>query len=127
MHGKLDIAFVPSGFAAGFDALRPRATDLVVALTSLRALVASLEDVEHSKRGAGRPKDRRYLETVGRLRPPGTPPTSCRRADAPTGNRGAVACGRVGVGLEKVDKPGSMTRGRRARRGASLRPRSRTT
>lgn len=76
VHGKLDIAFVPSGFAAGFDALRPRATDLVVALTSLRALVAALEDVEHSKRLAGRPKDRRYLEAVGRLRPPGTPPTS---------------------------------------------------
>lgn len=70
IHGKLDIAFAPAGFAAGYDALRPRASELVVALTSLRTLVAALEDVEHSKRLAGRPKDLRYLESVGRLQPP---------------------------------------------------------
>jgi hypothetical protein len=69
-HGKLDITFTPSGFPTGYDELRRRAQCRPVANTSLQAPVAALEDIEHSKRVAGRPKDRSYLMAVGRLHPP---------------------------------------------------------
>jgi hypothetical protein len=69
-HGKLDITFAPAGFTAGYEQLRHRATALHVAQTSMTLPVAALEDVEHSKRTAGRPKDRDYLTQVGRLDPP---------------------------------------------------------
>lgn len=74
--GRLDIAFAPSGFPAGYEQLQRRARPLRVAQTSLTVAVAALADVEHSKRVAARPKDRRYLQAVGRLRaprPPGSP------------------------------------------------------
>jgi hypothetical protein len=41
-----------------------------VAATTVTVSVASLTDVEHSKRTADRPKDRAYLEQVGRLDEP---------------------------------------------------------
>lgn len=71
--GKLDIAFAPSGFASGYAQLQRRAATLPVAQTTITALVAALADVEHSKRVAARPKDRRYLQAVGRLRAPQPP------------------------------------------------------
>jgi len=61
---------VSAGFTAGYEQLRHRATALRVAQTSMTLLVAALEDVEHSKHTAGRPKDRAYLTQVGRLDPP---------------------------------------------------------
>jgi hypothetical protein len=69
-HGKLDITFHPSGFPTGYAQLRVRATPHEVAQTSVTVRVAALEDVEHSKRTADRPKDRDYLTRVGRLQPP---------------------------------------------------------
>lgn len=60
-HGKLDITFYPSGFPAGYEQLRVRAKPREVAQTSVTVRVAALEDVEHSKRTADRPKDRDYL------------------------------------------------------------------
>ncbi|MGI8729215.1 MAG: hypothetical protein ACR2LK_04395 [Solirubrobacteraceae bacterium] len=68
--GKLDITFQPAGFARGFDQLSERAEARQVALTSITVKVAALDDVEHSKRTADRPKDRAYLARAGRLRPP---------------------------------------------------------
>lgn len=41
-----------------------------VAETSIEVQVAALNDVEHSKRTADRPKDRTYPIRVGRLQPP---------------------------------------------------------
>jgi len=70
MYGKLDVTFHPSGFPDGYEQLRPRARGLRVAQPSVTVRVAALEDVEHSKRIANRPKDRDYLARVGRLRPP---------------------------------------------------------
>lgn len=69
-HGKLDITFHPSGFPAGYEQLRVRAKPREVAQTSVTVRVAALEDVEHSKRIADRPKDRDYLTRVGRLQAP---------------------------------------------------------
>lgn len=69
-HGKLDITFHPSGFPDGYDQLRPRAERRQVAQTSITVRVAALDDVEHSKRTADRPKDRDYLIRVGRLQAP---------------------------------------------------------
>lgn len=76
--GKLDIAFAPSGFSSGHEQLSRRAKTLRVAQTSLTAAVAALDDVEHSKRVAARPKDRRYLQSVGRLQPPQPPDATAR-------------------------------------------------
>jgi predicted nucleotidyltransferase len=69
-HGKLDITFHPSGFPDGYEQLRPRAARREVAQTSATVRVVALEDVEHSKRTANRPKDRDYLARVGRLQAP---------------------------------------------------------
>lgn len=69
-HGKLDITFHPSGFPDGYEQLRPRAQRRQVAQTSVTVRVAALDDVEHSKRSADRPKDRDYLARVGRLQAP---------------------------------------------------------
>lgn len=69
-HGKLDITFRPAGFPEGYPRLRQRAARRTVAQTSVAVRVAALEDVEHSKRSADRPKDRDYLTRVGRLHPP---------------------------------------------------------
>jgi hypothetical protein len=68
--GKLDIAFAPAGFPNGYDDLQAHAQPRQLAATTLTVQVASLEDVEHSKRVAGRPKDTQYLQRVGRLEPP---------------------------------------------------------
>jgi hypothetical protein len=73
-HGALDITFRPSGFPNGYQALQQHAERLPVAGTSIIVPVASLNDIEHSKRAADRPKDREYLTRVGRLRPPRTDP-----------------------------------------------------
>lgn len=81
-HGKLDIAFTPAGFPDGYDQLQPRAQRLTVAHTDVQVSVAALEDVEHSKRTAGRPKDLAYLQRVGRTRAPG------RDERAPGSSRG---------------------------------------
>lgn len=67
---QLDITFHPSGFPDGYDQLRRRAARRQVAQRSATARVAALEDVEHSKRAADRPKDRDYLARVGRLQAP---------------------------------------------------------
>jgi hypothetical protein len=69
-HGKLDITFQPAGFPGGYESLCERADPRQVAETSIEVPVAALEDVEHSKRTADRPKDRTYLTRVGRLPPP---------------------------------------------------------
>lgn len=69
-HGRLDVMTRPAGFPGGYDELRPRAQALTVASTTIAVPVASLEDVEHSKRVAARPKDRAYLQSVGRLQDP---------------------------------------------------------
>ncbi|HEY5430694.1 MAG TPA: hypothetical protein VIK04_16375 [Solirubrobacteraceae bacterium] len=68
-HGALDITFKPSGFPHGYEDLQRNAQRLQIAGTSIVVHVASLHDVEHSKRTADRPKDRDYLSRVGRLRP----------------------------------------------------------
>ncbi|MGA9284806.1 MAG: hypothetical protein WBV85_05135 [Solirubrobacteraceae bacterium] len=69
-HGKLDLAVAPAGFPNGYTQLAPGAQTARVFATRVEVAIASLDDVEHSKRVAGRPKDRRYLERVGRLDPP---------------------------------------------------------
>lgn len=76
--GKLDIAFAPSGFPSGYEQLRRHAEAVRVAQTSLTVAVAALDDIEHSKRVAARPKDRRYLRSVGRLQPPQPPNATAR-------------------------------------------------
>lgn len=68
-HGKLDVAVAPAGFPDGYAQLTPDAQTLKVHATSVEVAVASLADVEHSKRIASRPKDRSYLTRVGRLDP----------------------------------------------------------
>jgi hypothetical protein len=68
-HGPLDVTFTPSGFPHGYDELRRNARLLLVAGTTVTVAVAALADVEHSKRIADRPKDRDYLERVGRTAP----------------------------------------------------------
>ena len=64
--GDLDLAFSPSGFDAGFDALRPAATAMTI--DGLSILVASLDDVIASKEAAGRDKDFEALPHLLRLR-----------------------------------------------------------
>ncbi len=68
-YGALDVTFRPSGFPGGYEDLQRHAERLQIAGTSIAVHVASLQDVEHSKRTADRPKDRDYLSRVGRLRP----------------------------------------------------------
>ena len=70
VHGKLDLTFHPSGFPDGYAQLRRRAEPREVAQTLVTVRIAALEDVEHSKRTANRPKDRDYLTRVGRLQAP---------------------------------------------------------
>ncbi len=69
-HGKLDLTLAPSGFPQGYTQLIADSQQRRVAATTITVTVASLADVEHSKRTADRAKDRAYLEQVGRL---GTP------------------------------------------------------
>jgi hypothetical protein len=71
-HGPLDVTFTPSGFPRGYEELHPNAQPLTVAGTTITVAVAALADVEHSKRTADRPKDRDYLERVGRTAPYGS-------------------------------------------------------
>lgn len=69
-HGKIDLTVAPSGFPDGYTQLAPDARIGRVHATRIEVVIASLADVEHSKRVADRPKDRVYLERVGRLDPP---------------------------------------------------------
>jgi hypothetical protein len=70
IHGKIDLTMQPSGFPQGYAQLAPGARRLRVSLTEIEVSVASLADVEHSKRIAGREKDLDYLQEVGRLQEP---------------------------------------------------------
>jgi hypothetical protein len=63
--GELDLTFAPSGFLAGFDALRDGATEMTI--DGVRVLVASLGDVIASKEAAGRDKDFKALPQLIRL------------------------------------------------------------
>lgn len=63
--GDLDISFVPTG-TGGYDDLVERAVAFDIGDT--RVLVASLDDVIHSKRTAGRPKDLATLPVLEALR-----------------------------------------------------------
>ena len=63
--GDLDISFVPTG-TGGYDDLAERAVGFDIGTT--RVLVASLDDVIHSKRTAGRPKDLATLPVLEALR-----------------------------------------------------------
>lgn len=67
VHGKLDLTLAPSGFPEGYAQLIADAEQRRVAATTITVAVASLADVEHSKRTADRAKDRAYLQQVGRL------------------------------------------------------------
>ena len=60
-HGQLDLAFTPTGFPGGYRDLTVHATQRVVSGTTIVVSVASLEDVQESKRQANRPKDREYF------------------------------------------------------------------
>ncbi|HEX4115157.1 MAG TPA: hypothetical protein VHY18_04720 [Solirubrobacteraceae bacterium] len=79
-HGKLDLTLAPSGFPEGYTQLIADAEQCIVAATTITVAVASLADVEHSKRTADRAKDRAYLQQVGRLGAPQptpeTPPSA---------------------------------------------------
>jgi hypothetical protein len=68
--GKVDLTLHPSGFPDGYAQLERGAQTREVAATSIAVPVARLADVEHSKRIADRPKDRAYLQSVGRLQAP---------------------------------------------------------
>jgi hypothetical protein len=57
-HGKLDLTLAPSGFPEGYTQLITDAEQRQVAATTITVAVASLADVEHSKRTADRAKDR---------------------------------------------------------------------
>ena len=63
--GDLDISFAPTG-TGGFDDLAERAVAFDIGGTPV--LVASLDDVIHSKRTAGRPKDLATLPVLEALR-----------------------------------------------------------
>ena len=63
--GDLDIAFSPIG-TAGFDGLAAEA--VVFEFDGARVLVASLDDIIHSKRTAGRAKDLATLPILEALR-----------------------------------------------------------
>jgi hypothetical protein len=60
-HGQLDLCFIPAGFPGGYSDLAPRATQRLVAGTTVVVSVAALEDVHESKRQADRLKDREYF------------------------------------------------------------------
>ncbi len=81
-HGKLDLTLAPSGFPQGYAQLIVDAQQRRVSATTITVAVASLVDVEHSKRTADRAKDRAYLEQVGRLGPP--QPTAETPANPPS-------------------------------------------
>lgn len=68
-HGKIDLTLEPAGFPDGYAQLASGARQGRVSRTSIEVAIASLDDVEHSKRLANREKDRDYLEEVGRLQP----------------------------------------------------------
>jgi hypothetical protein len=70
VHGKIDLTLAPSGFPDGYAQLASGARHSRVSRTRVEVAIASLHDVEHSKRLANRGKDRDYLEEVGRLDPP---------------------------------------------------------
>jgi hypothetical protein len=70
VHGKIDLTLAPSGFPDGYTQLAPGARHARVSRTRVEVAIASLHDVEHSKRLANRDKDRDYLEDVGRLDAP---------------------------------------------------------
>lgn len=78
-HGKIDLTLEPAGFPDGYTQLAPGAQQGRVSRTSIEVAIASLEDVEHSKRLANREKDRDYLEEVGRLDAPHRAPESLGR------------------------------------------------
>lgn len=59
----------PVASLRAYEDLHRSAERMQIAGTSIVVSVASLHDVEHSKRTADRPKDRDYLSRVGRLRP----------------------------------------------------------
>lgn len=63
--GDLDISFVPTG-TGGYDDLAERAVAFDIG--DVRVLVASLDDVIHSKRTADRAKDRATLPVLEALR-----------------------------------------------------------
>ncbi|MBA3807286.1 MAG: hypothetical protein H0X28_02650 [Solirubrobacterales bacterium] len=67
VHGKLDLSLQPSGFPEGYTQLAQSAQRRRVADTTIEVDIASLTDIEHSKRTADRQKDRAYLAQVGRL------------------------------------------------------------
>lgn len=75
----LDVCFEPVGFPGGYEDLRRGASLQTIAGTTISVPVASLADVEHSKRTAGRPKDLRYFDTY---------PGDGERASPPPGPRG---------------------------------------
>ena len=81
-HGKLDLTLTPSGFPEGYTQLIADAEQRRVAATTITVAVASLADVEHSKRTADRAKDRAYLQQVGRLGAP--QPTAATPASPPS-------------------------------------------
>jgi len=81
-HGKLDLTLAPSGFPAGYTQLIAGAEQRRVAATTVTVAIASLADVEHSKRTADRAKDRAYLQQVGRLGRP--EPTAEKPASPPS-------------------------------------------
>ena len=64
VHGRLDIAFAPSG-TGGYEDLARHAATYDVA--GVHVAVASLADVIRSKEAAGRDKDRATLPTLRRL------------------------------------------------------------
>jgi hypothetical protein len=64
--GDIDLALAPAGFAKGYDALAPRASEIELGDGAV-VLVAALDDIITSKRAADRPKDRAalpYLEAL---------------------------------------------------------------
>ena len=65
MAGDLDLAFEPAG-VGGYDELVGRAVE--VDLGDFTVLMASLDDVIHSKEAADRPRDRAALPVLKALR-----------------------------------------------------------
>jgi hypothetical protein len=63
--GDLDISYVPIG-TEGYDDLAERAVEFDIG--GVRVRVASLDDIIHSKRTAGRPKDLATLPVLEALR-----------------------------------------------------------
>jgi hypothetical protein len=64
--GDIDLALAPAGFADGYEALAPRASEIDFGDGAV-VLVAALDDIIASKRAADRPKDRAalpYLEAL---------------------------------------------------------------